>query len=75
MELVSVHSGLMTHKHIYIYIVASVRIPVMHVVRHSGNGDMLTHKCMHSSECPYSYDVCNKTFSVKSNLLSHEIHT
>jgi KRAB domain-containing zinc finger protein len=32
--------------------------------------------CVHTGECPNCCDVCNRTFSVKSNLKGHEhIHT
>jgi len=34
---------------------------------------MKTHQLIHSGQCPYACDACNKTFNYRSNMKLHQL--
>ena len=47
---------------------------VMCVIRHSVTSSLIRHKRIHSGECPYVCDVCNKAYGDKSSLRHIRVH-
>ena len=46
-------------------------MPVICVIRHSGQRNLIAHQRIHIGEGHYVCDMCNKAFSDKSILIKH----